>query len=257
MYKVLFGCVVNKMKALQNKSSLIIQAFCVTWKRRFLSLLAYITCFGVPLLAIICDGLLSLGVARYFVKLYDGKALEQGVLFEDIRSPKRSLKILVQYWLNTYIWLMIPIVGIVLCIQKRYEYRFLPHLMADDDKRDARTLLEESSRMSEGFRLKMFCLDLALTIAVLLPIIPILLFMLIPSVKFAIVVLIILYVVSVWTVLPVVREYIFVGLFSEILQNNIKPAPKSVCCPFCNSRMDSSCSYCSACGEKLKPQGSK
>ena len=129
--------------------------------------------------------------------------------------------------------------------------------MVDNNKSDAKALLDETSRMSEGFKLKMLWLDIALTVAVLLPMIPILLFMLIPSIKFAAAVLIILYVVSVLAVLPVIREYAFVGLFSEIQQKNIKPAPKSVCCPFCNSKMDSSCSYCSACGEKLNPQNTK
>ena len=252
MYKKLFSCIFGKIKVMKNKGSAVLQAFCVTWKRSFLSLLVLVTCFGMPLLAIACDGLLKVGAARYFLQFYNGNSPDQGVLLVGARSPKRTLKILAEYWLNTYIWLMIPIAGVALCIQKCYEYRFLPYLITDNDKHDAKALLEESSKLTEGFKLKMLLIDSALVFAVVIPVLPLWLMMLIPTLKLTLYVLIVTYFIGVLAVLPVVREYVFAALFKEISDENIKPAAKSVCCPFCNSRMDSSCAYCSACGEKLK-----
>ena len=252
MYKKLFSCIFSKIKPLKNKSSSILRAFCVTWKRRFLSLLVLVTCFGMPLIAIVFNGLLRIGSARYFLQFYNGNSPDQGVLLVGARSPKRTLKILAEYWLNTYIWLMIPIAGIALCIQKSYEYRFLPYLVTDNDKHDAKALLEESRKLTEGFKLKMLLIDIALVFATVIPVLPFWLMMLIPMLKVTLYVLIVMYFIGVVALLPVVREYVFAALFKEISDENIKPAAKSVCCPFCNSRMDSNCAYCSACGEKLK-----
>ncbi|MBE5818828.1 MAG: DUF975 family protein [Clostridiales bacterium] len=251
MYKKLFCCILSKMKVMKNKGSAVLQAFCVTWKRRFLSVLALVTCFGVPLVAVVCDGLLKVGVARYFLQFYNGNSPDQSVLLFGARSPKRTLKILAEYWLNTYIWLMIPIAGVVLCIQKRYEYRFLPYLVTDNDKHDAKALLEESRKLTDGFKLKMLLLDIALALVVVIPILPLCILLLIPKLKITLAVIGVLYFIGVLAVLPVVREYVFAALFKEISDGKIKPVAKSVCCPFCNSRMDSDCAYCSACGEKL------
>ena len=252
MYKKLFSCIFGKINAMKNNGSVVLQAFCVTWKRSFLSLLVLVTCFGMPLLAIACDGLLKVGAARYFLQFYNGGLPNQGVLLADMRSPKKTLKILAEYWLNTYVWLMIPIAGIALCIQKIYEYRFLPYLITDNDKHDAKALLEESRRLTDGFKMKMLLIDMALVLAAVIPVLPLWLMVLIPTLKLTLYVVIVTYFIGVLAVLPVVREYVFAALFKEISDENIKPAAKSVCCPFCNSRMDSSCAYCSACGEKLK-----
>ena len=100
--------------------------------------------------------------------------------------------------------------------------------------------------------MKMLLIDIVLVGVVLIPVLPLCILMIMPILKFTIYVLGALYFIGALAVMPVVREYVFAALFKEITDENIKPKAKSVCCPFCNSRMDSSCAYCSACGEKLK-----
>ena len=232
-----------------NKADFV-KMFSAVWSCIFICGALAIMCFGVPAVWICAAMVLSVNVKSYFTDVYSGKAHHEFFEYDSIHI-RRPLIVMLMTKLKTWIWLLIPFIGIVLSIIKSYEYRFVPYIFAENDKLPAKEVMTRSSHATVGFKKTMFILDIVLFGVGVVPGGVLFVLSKLPFAGVIFGITAVLYAVLYSVFLPFIREMLFSVFYVEVSTNNIQPAAKTVYCPFCMSKMDSNCMFCSNCGEKL------
>ncbi len=98
------------------------------------------------------------GGAKYFTRNIDGQA--QGTLFDGFKSENFAHAISVYFYRNVMIFLyslLLVIPGLI----KAYEYYFVSFLAVDFPGKSGKELCEMSSKMTNGYKMELFKLDLS------------------------------------------------------------------------------------------------
>ena len=131
----------------------------------FLCLVAYAGFIGVPAAAFCAALLLSASMAMIFLNSYrTGLEPKTTYLFASFKKD-RILRVLggmawMQLWI--FLWLLIPIVGIVFGIIRMYEYRFVPYILMTRDDVKPTDAIKISKQETMGYKGKMFGADILL-----------------------------------------------------------------------------------------------
>lgn len=237
----------------REKQDLRGKLFCATWLSIFAGLACAMLFWGIPAVGICVALILSVRVKSYFTKAYKGNISEpHTVIFLETNSIKRQLSAMLWSKIKTWIWILIPFVGIVFAAIKFYEYRFVPYILTENEKISPEEALRKSSEETKGFKKALFYIDMLFVVSFIVPCGLFFALSRVPAIGFIFGLAMLIYMLFYIAFVFVARELVNSVFYVELRENNIKPYAKAVYCPFCMSKMDSNCMFCSNCGEKLK-----
>lgn len=137
------------------------------WMMAALATLVYLLIAGgvssIPVagsvLAIIITYPLAYGFAILFLDLFrEGKPIDIGKLFEGFKDFGRVWGTLILVAIYTILWTCLLIIpGIV----KSYSYALTPFILKDEPELKYNAAIEKSMRMMDGYKMKLFLLDLS------------------------------------------------------------------------------------------------
>lgn len=137
------------------------------WMMAALATLVYLLIAGgvssIPVagsvLAIIITYPLSYGFAILFLDLFrEGKPIDIGKLFDGFKDFGRVWGTLILVAIYTILWTCLLIIpGIV----KSYSYALTPFILKDEPELKYNAAIEKSMRMMDGYKMKLFLLDLS------------------------------------------------------------------------------------------------
>lgn len=137
------------------------------WMMAALATLVYLLIAGgvssIPVagsvLAIIITYPLAYGFAILFLNLFrEGKPIDIGKLFDGFKDFGRVWGTLILVAIYTILWTCLLIIpGIV----KSYSYALTPFILKDEPELKYNAAIEKSMRMMDGYKMKLFLLDLS------------------------------------------------------------------------------------------------
>jgi uncharacterized membrane protein len=137
------------------------------WMMAALATLVYLLIAGgissIPVagsvLAIIVTYPLAYGFAILFLDLFrEGKPIDIGKLFDGFKDFGRVWGTLILVAIYTILWTCLLIIpGIV----KSYSYALTPFILKDEPELKYNAAIEKSMRMMDGYKMKLFLLDLS------------------------------------------------------------------------------------------------
>lgn len=137
------------------------------WMMAALATLVYLLIAGgvssIPVagsvLAIIITYPLAYGFAILFLDLFrEGKPIDIGKLFDGFKDFGRVWETLILVAIYTILWTCLLIIpGIV----KSYSYALTPFILKDEPELKYNAAIEKSMRMMDGYKMKLFLLDLS------------------------------------------------------------------------------------------------
>ncbi len=137
------------------------------WMMAALATLVYLLIAGgvssIPVagsvLAIIITYPLAYGFAILFLDLFrEGKPIDIGELFDGFKDFGRVWGTLILVAIYTILWTCLLIIpGIV----KSYSYALTPFILKDEPELKYNAAIEKSMRMMDGYKMKLFLLDLS------------------------------------------------------------------------------------------------
>ena len=137
------------------------------WMMAALATLVYLLIAGgvssIPVagsvLAIIITYPLAYGFAILFLDLFrEGKPIDIGKLFDGFKDFGRVWGTLILVTIYTILWTCLLIIpGIV----KSYSYALTPFILKDEPELKYNAAIEKSMRMMDGYKMKLFLLDLS------------------------------------------------------------------------------------------------
>lgn len=237
----------------REKQALRCKLFCAVWLSIFAGGVCALLFWGIPAVGICVALILSVSVKSYFTKAYKGNVSElHTVIFLSTDSVKHRLPAMLWSKIKTWIWILIPFVGIVFATIKFYEYRFVPYILTENEKISPEEALHQSSEKTKGFKKALFYIDMLFIASFIVPCGLFFALSRVPALGFIFGLAMFIYMLFYIAFVFVARELVNAIFYVELRENSIKPYAKAVYCPFCMSKMDSNCMFCSNCGEKLK-----
>ena len=125
------------------------------------SLLIMILGLGMSVLFyIFVVNIVVVGKNRYFLEhhSYDEVSYDKLLFIYRIKKTKHVAYIMFKKNVYSILWYFTIIGGFI----KRYEYSMIPYILAENPELDSKTCFELSKKMTNGYKLKMFWLDLSL-----------------------------------------------------------------------------------------------
>lgn len=102
---------------------------------------------------------LAFGYTIIFLNLMRGQKIEFATLFDGFKDYGRMLGTLLLMYLYQFLWALLLIIpGII----KNYSYSQTLYLMKDDSSLSYNAAIEKSMEMMNGYKMKLFLLDLSL-----------------------------------------------------------------------------------------------
>ena len=114
--------------------------------------------------------LFQASLANIYLKSYIGsekpRVVDLFTTFRDWKTIKRVICSIAWGELWKTLWLLIPFAGIVFYIIKTYEYGLIPYIVMDQPETGITECKEVSSKMTNGYKGKMFLADLLVPVAI-------------------------------------------------------------------------------------------
>lgn len=119
----------------------------------------YVALFPVFLIVLICfNSLMSWGYTITFLRLFRDKKKDLSYLFAGFQQFKRVLGTMLLMTLYILLWTLLFIIpGYI----KQYSYAMTPYILEDRPDLSYDEAIEESMRMMDGYKGKLFCLHLS------------------------------------------------------------------------------------------------
>ena len=180
-------------------------------------------------MALLVTYLLTTAQDRFYLRSCRGENVKLVSLFDtakDLKSVKRVF--CARGWADLWIliWGLIPVAGIVFAIIRYYEYSFVTYLISDREDLTATELKEESKRLTQGYKGKMFLIDFLfwLAIAVIVGILSLL--GLIPYVGYAFMAIATLFVAASTVFIPPLLHIIHAEIYLSLTNGEAREEKK-------------------------------
>ncbi len=112
----------------------------------------------MTIIAFIIGGVIYLGVIRYFLNQHDQKPHEVKDIFSQFFNFGNAFCLRLLTAIYTFLWTLLLIIpGIV----KAYSYALAPYLMAEHPEWSANECITKSKLIMDGYKFRLFCLDLS------------------------------------------------------------------------------------------------
>lgn len=241
--------------------SKMLNLFKGTQKRLFgLSLLHVLLCFVimimsgiVPIVGLCFVLVINSGMSLIFLCAYKHQLYKTETMFIGFYNLKHVCGGMLWAFFKTYIWLLIPFMGIFIMGIKRYEYRFVRYILISKPDVNALDAAEESKKATNGYKLTMFITDLVVIGAIISCEGILYLFSLVPYIGVLFKAAMLLSSILILLFLPMLNGAISAMFYHEISHKQLKPRAKIVVCPYCMSKADANAQYCPKCGKRVEP----
>lgn len=232
---------------------------------------------GVPAVAFCLDLALTGSLALLFLEAYRGNAVESRDLFTPFRREQLPHLVGGMAWISlwVFLWFLIPVAGLVLGPMKLYTYRFTPYILLTRPDVKATEAIQVSARETQGYRGKMFLVDLLIYGALILAALLLTGLAQIPWMGPLFYTLLVVVVLLAVFLIPLFTGLIRAGFYDEVQHcledpsysarfapptppaytppaaGQQPPQPGTQYCPICGQPAPKAARFCNNCGTKL------
>ena len=232
---------------------------------------------GVPAVAFCLDLALTGSLALLFLEAYRGNAVESRDLFTPFRREQLPHLVGGMAWMSlwVFLWFLIPVAGLVLGPMKLYAYRFTPYILLTRPDVKAPEAIQVSAREPQGYRGKMFLVDLLIYGALILAALLLTGLAQIPWMGPLFYTLLVVVVLLAVFLIPLFTGLIRAGFYDEVQHcledpsystrfapptppaytppaaGQQPPQPGTQYCPICGQPAPKAARFCNNCGTKL------
>ena len=230
---------------------------------------------GVPAVAFCLDLALTGSLALLFLEAYRGNAVESRDLFTPFRREQLPHLVGGMAWMSLWVWFLIPVAGLVLGPMKLYTYRFTPYILLTRPDVKATEAIQVSARETQGYRGKMFLVDLLIYGALILAALLLTGLAQIPWMGPLFYTLLVVVVLLAVFLIPLFTGLIRAGFYDEVQHcledpsysarfapptppaytppaaGQQPPQPGTQYCPICGQPAPKAARFCNNCGTKL------
>ncbi len=232
---------------------------------------------GVPAVAFCLDLALTGSLALLFLEAYRGNAVESRDLFTPFRREQLPHLVGGMAWMSlwVFLWFLIPVAGLVLGPMKLYAYRFTPYILLTRPDVKATEAIQVSARETQGYRGKMFLVDLLIYGALILAALLLTGLAQIPWMGPLFYTLLVVVVLLAVFLIPLFTGLIRAGFYDEVQHcledpsysarfapptppaytppaaGQQPPQPGTQYCPICGQPAPKAARFCNNCGTKL------
>ncbi len=232
---------------------------------------------GVPAVAFCLDLALAGSLALLFLEAYRGNAVESRDLFTPFRREQLPHLVGGMAWMSlwVFLWFLIPVAGLVLGPMKLYAYRFTPYILLTRPDVKATEAIQVSARETQGYRGKMFLVDLLIYGALILAALLLTGLAQIPWMGPLFYTLLVVVVLLAVFLIPLFTGLIRAGFYDEVQHcledpsysarfapptppaytppaaGQQPPQPGTQYCPICGQPAPKAARFCNNCGTKL------
>ena len=232
---------------------------------------------GVPAVAFCLDLALTGSLALLFLEAYRGNAVESRDLFTPFRREQLPHLVGGMAWMSlwVFLWFLIPVAGLVLGPMKLYTYRFTPYILLTRPDVKATEAIQVSARETQGYRGKMFLVDLLIYGALILAALLLTGLAQIPWMGPLFYTLLVVVVLLAVFLIPLFTGLIRAGFYDEVQHcledpsysarfapptppayttpaaGQQPPQPGTQYCPICGQPAPKAARFCNNCGTKL------
>ena len=232
---------------------------------------------GVPAVAFCLDLALTGSLALLFLEAYRGNAVESRDLFTPFRREQLPHLVGGMAWMSlwVFLWFLIPVAGLVLGPMKLYTYRFTPYILLTRPDVKATEAIQVSARETQGYRGKMFLVDLLIYGALILGALLLTGLAQIPWMGPLFYTLLVVVVLLAVFLIPLFTGLIRAGFYDEVQHcledpsysarfapptppaytppaaGQQPPQPGTQYCPICGQPAPKAARFCNNCGTKL------
>lgn len=111
---------------------------------------------SLPIIIIPAIALINAGMAKIYLDGYNGKEVSSEQMFVGFKNIKHVAGGMCWKKLWLFLWLLIPIAGIVMYVIKSLEYAFTPYILLEETEVGAMAALKKSMKDTKGLKLQMF-----------------------------------------------------------------------------------------------------
>ena len=122
----------------------------------------------LPIVSIPITLVLTFGLTGVYIIGSRCEEPEVEQLFCGFKNFRNVAKVMGWKLLWVFLWVLIPVAGIVPAIMKEYSYKFVPHILYESSELSPDDALKKSMAITQGSRLKMFAADLIIVAIVTL-----------------------------------------------------------------------------------------
>ena len=232
---------------------------------------------GVPAVAFCLDLALTGSLALLFLEAYRGNAVESRDLFTPFRREQLPHLVGGMAWMSlwVFLWFLIPVAGLVLGPMKLHPYRFTPYILLTRPDVKATEAIQVSARETQGYRGKMFLVDLLIYGALILAALLLTGLAQIPWMGPLFYTLLVVVVLLAVFLIPLFTGLIRAGFYDEVQHcledpsysarfapptppaytppaaGQQPPQPGTQYCPICGQPAPKAARFCNNCGTKL------
>ena len=232
---------------------------------------------GVPAVAFCLDLALTGSLALLFLEAYRGNAVESRDLFTPFRREQLPHLVGGMAWMSlwVFLWFLIPVAGLVLGPMKLYTYRFTHSILLTRPDVKATEAIQVSARETQGYRGKMFLVDLLIYGALILAALLLTGLAQIPWMGPLFYTLLVVVVLLAVFLIPLFTGLIRAGFYDEVQHcledpsysarfapptppaytppaaGQQPPQPGTQYCPICGQPAPKAARFCNNCGTKL------
>lgn len=211
--------------------------------------------FGiVPGIALSLNILLSVGATMVYLHGYRGEQVETLQLFDafkDGATVKRTLGGMAWMYLWIFVWGLIPIVGPIFAIIRKYEYRLTPYILVQEPEIKATDAIKVSKERTNGWKAKMFWADILPGIIVCGAVLLLALLAMIPYIGVLFGIVDVLLVIAALLCMPFFLGLVKAAFYEEITNPTIPAKAAVKYCPVCGTQISKDAVFCPKCGKKL------
>ena len=230
---------------------------------------------AVPLIAIAISLLMGLGISRVYLRGYRREEITVENLFDGFRADFGK-KLAGAAWaeLFKFLWGLIPVVGFIFAIIRRYEYAFVPYILMERPEvapLDARKVSREETM---GWKGLMFWADILTILLVFAAFLVLLLLCFIPVIGVLFRIVMFVYILACIAFLPLFYGLLHAAFYAEITGGRMAasraardsafsggfgagpgagPGGASAFCPVCGSPIRPDARFCPGCGSAITP----
>jgi len=182
-------------------------------------MIALAVLFGIlPLIWVPIVLVLQLGMVNIFLCGYRGQEISAMQLFEGFGNGKFIRNAGGMGWRSLWllIWLLVPVAGPILFYVKFYSYRFVPYIMLSEPDIHATEALKKSIAQTNGYKGKMFLVDLVVGAAIVVSMLVLILLAQIPFIGILFYLIAALLYIAIMALLP-----LFLGILEAVYYEKI------------------------------------